>query len=137
VAQRVQALEAVRAEIIGRRQRDETRDDDGAVLELAAADREGLLPILAEREQHVAAARNVVQHAKMQVDAARAVLDRMEAQRMEDALRERAEQLGQLLTQTVDALRAERDRLGGGRLPWTPSRGLMDRLTPLDLGRSW
>jgi hypothetical protein len=137
VAGRIQALDAARAEIVMRRQAGDMRPDDGATLELHAADREGLVPLLAERNASVAAARSAAQHAKGQIDAARIAFTRLEAKRAETALCERAEQLGQLLSNTIDALRGERDRLGGGQLAWTPSRALMDRLVPLDLGRAW
>src|SRR4051794_35619750 len=97
VAARIQALDAARTEIVARRQRGEKRDDDGAVLELAAADREGLLPILAEHEQHVAAAQGLAHNAARTLEAARFAFRRMEAMMAEDALRERLESLSGLM----------------------------------------
>lgn len=137
VAARIRKLDAVRAEIVARRQRGETRGDDGAVLELAAADREGLAAILAEREAAVAAAQAPAQTAQRALESARFTFVRLEAAMAEDALRERLEHLAGLMAQAIDELREERGKLGGGKLPWAPSRALMDRLVPLDLGRAW
>jgi hypothetical protein len=81
ITDRIQALDAARAEIVTRRQAGDRRPDDGAALELHAADREGLLPILAERDAAVAAARSTTQHAKGQIEMARIAFSRLEAKR--------------------------------------------------------
>lgn len=138
VSSLIRDLDAVRGDIIARRQRGEKRDDDGAVLELAAADREGLVSILAEREAALVAVRNPVATISRELEMARIVFARMEGKRIEDALRERLENLSELMVKAIDQMRENRTSLGQhGQLPWVPSRGLMDRLTPLDLGRSW
>ncbi|MDO9713781.1 hypothetical protein [Paracraurococcus lichenis] len=137
IAARIRELDEARTAIIARRQRGETRDDDGAVLELNRADHEGLVELLSQSEASVTAAQGSVQAASQALEMARHAFTRLEAERAEDALRQRAEELAALLAACIDELRAERGKLGGGRIAWTPSRSLMDRLVPLDLGRAW
>jgi chromosome segregation ATPase len=134
---RLADFEVRRRDIGVRRAAGDQRDADGADLALIAADAEALAAILTRREADVAAARAQAEAAIRNLQQARAGLQRAEDQAVETALTARAEELGQALTNAIDELRTVRNRLGGGRLPWVPSRALANHVVSLDLGRPW
>jgi chromosome segregation ATPase len=128
VGQRVIALNAKRDGIILRRQRGDQRPDDAAELALIDADRQGLDPILAEAQAAMDAARGPVQQAKRGLELSRQNLQLVEDGLAMTALLEHATQLGDLLSATIRRLDELHPRVGGGRLPWAPSRDLYQAL---------
>ena len=137
VRNRIAELEAKRREIGGRRAGGDQRPSDGEDLALIAADAEALVEILSRREADVAAARFQAEAAVRNLQQARFNIQRAEDQVAEGALVARAEELGTTLTAVIDELRTTRNRLGGGRLPWAPSRALANHVVALDCGRAW
>jgi hypothetical protein len=134
---RIAAFEAKRHEIGARRAQGELRDSDGADLALLATDAEALSEILARREANAAAARTQAEQAVRNLQQARHALQRVEDEITEQLLVEHAEELGSTLSRCIDEMRAVRNRLGGGRLGWVPSRKLAGDLSVLDNGRPW
>ena len=77
---RLDALAAQRAKVVSRRAGGDAHDDDGAVLALAAADAEGLRPLLAEAQAVATAARAEAAEATRRATVARADLAHVEAE---------------------------------------------------------
>jgi chromosome segregation ATPase len=132
IAERVAALDATRAEIIARRQRGNLQPDDGAQLELAAADREGLSGILAEAEAVVTAARGPGQEARQALSEAQRGLQIAEDTAAMGRLVEHAGRLDALMLATTGQIAEVQARLGHtGRPAWAPSAELYRELRKL------
>lgn len=128
VEQRIVALNVSRDGIISRRVGGDQRSGDAAELALVDADRQALAPILAEAQAAMNAARGPVQQAKRAVDLAKQNLQIVEDRQAMAKLLDHATQLGDLLFETIKRIDDLHPRVGGGRLPWAPSRELYQAL---------
>lgn len=137
VRSRLTDMEGQRRGIGARRAAGDQRDDDGQALALIAADTEALDGILAKKDADLVAARATAEQAVRALDAAHFGLSRLEDQAAERALAERMGQLDTLLREAIGQANDVARRLGRGRPAWSPTPQLMDRLTPLHLGRPW
>jgi hypothetical protein len=129
---RTAALDSKRREIVSRRQAGDARPNDGADLELIAADREGLSSILVEAEAAVGAAQKLVQKAKQALNEAQRGMQIVEDSAALDQLVAHAGRLDALLLATAGQISETQARLGHtGRPVWAPNPELFRVLRKL------
>ena len=123
ISERIAALEQDRQAIAARRARGEHQADDGARLELARMDLEGLAGIAAEAEAEAADRRQRAEAAERILVAARGALTRAEDELTRAALTQHAARLDALMADTLQQAAAAAQRIGGA-IGYVPSPAL-------------